>query len=333
MDPRLAAFVAETRAAQGAELGSAAEWRRRLLALDWADAVVIGGATLAEALAGAVTDADLDPTVVRAFHLQYPHQGSLVEKLQELHDDPEALRGLLNGVQGKLFELLHVEALNAGGLAAGWSAELAASPTQPGYDVLIRDAHGEVAELRQLKFSDDDAYLREAFERHPEIDVVVPEDAYARLLEQHPEWAEHLISGGVETAEVLHPVAETLPLAVDAVHPDLVPELALAFIGVETAVELLGRNADGRRGEIALHAVERAKKAVVAGAAGGIASSIAGPWLGVPVSIGVRLALTRREVEQRYRACAAARVARLQVVAERLALPRPPPLASASEVE
>lgn len=92
---------------------------------DWIDTCILGGESLVDVLTGHVTDADLDPQVLEAFHAQYPHLGSLVAKINELRGDPDALRGLLSGIKGKLFEEDYVDFLNHSHLPPGYEAVLA----------------------------------------------------------------------------------------------------------------------------------------------------------------------------------------------------------------
>ena len=88
--------------------------------------------------------------------------------------------GLVNGVKGKLFELDYAGWLNHGHLPAGWTADLAHHANNPGWDIVIHDAHGQVDALLQLKATESLNYVREAIAAHPDIDVVVPHEIYEK---------------------------------------------------------------------------------------------------------------------------------------------------------
>ena len=120
---------------------------------------------------------DENPLLREAFE-RYTNLG-----VEELAGADEAyLNTLVSGVKGKYFEILVRDRLNEGdsvggiALAEGERAVLAASPTQPGWDVQIMDRFGEQVEVLQTKASNTIGYVREHLERYPDIKVVVPEE-------------------------------------------------------------------------------------------------------------------------------------------------------------
>lgn len=144
------------------------------------DSALIFGENLASYVAGRVTDSDLAPDVVEAFHLQYPDLAqttTFADHVRTLADDEAALAGFLAGVKGKVFELHAVDYLNSGNLPSGWHAELATSATQPGYDITVIDDHGQVAEVVQVKATAARSLIDHHIAAHPEVpDVVVPSE-------------------------------------------------------------------------------------------------------------------------------------------------------------
>ncbi|MCC6750682.1 MAG: hypothetical protein IT371_23695 [Deltaproteobacteria bacterium] len=316
MDPRLEEFVSRTRAERTAPLRTVDDLRQwRPAPKDWLDAAVLGGTRVAEILLGRVTDADLEPQVVEAFHTEYPHLGSLTERLQSLSGDDDALRGLVSGVKGKLFELRYVEQLNAGGLPEGFHAELAESPTQPGWDVAIRGPDGEITELLQLKATADLDYVRGALERHPEIDVVAPHELVEGADVSH-DVADHLIDSKIALADLHDTVGDAVDAAGAAAGLDVVPELALAFIAGQAVFELARRS---RPAEAVLQdAASRGGKAMIAAGVGGVLTWLAGPWVGVPATVGTRLLLRRRDVMASYGKAAEVRLERIRALALRM---------------
>jgi hypothetical protein len=126
--------------------------RRVVSSEDFLDCAVIGGMSVKDILTGKVAEWQIPSNVIEAFHAQYPQHGaSFVQAVNHLANDPDKLMGLVNGVKGKLFELDYSEWLNHGHLPEGWTAELAHHANNPGWDVVIHDAHGHVDQLLQLK--------------------------------------------------------------------------------------------------------------------------------------------------------------------------------------
>ncbi len=144
------------------------------------DSAIIAGHGLADFLSARVTDQDIDPKIISAFQEQYPRLAehtSFSEQIQNLSSDPEALNGFLMGVKGKYFEIIPVDELNADLASHGLHAELADNPTNPGYDILIKDHDGNIVDLIQAKASNNFSVVYDHFQAHPEIDtVIVPAD-------------------------------------------------------------------------------------------------------------------------------------------------------------
>lgn len=153
------------------------------------DTAALAGYSLADILHGRVAESDIDPEVIRAFHLQYPHTGGFVDFIRGHSGDDASLAGIVNGIKGKLFETEYVDWLNEGHLPSGAVAKLAASPTQEGWDVVIKDSHGQVIDHLQLKATESIAYIKDALAAHPEIDIVSTHEVFGHLdgsgLEDH----------------------------------------------------------------------------------------------------------------------------------------------------
>lgn len=148
---------------------------------DLLDLLVVGGMTLAAVIQH---PQNIPPEVEQAFQLAYPgltSQGeTFADAVQRLNGNE--LLGLVNGVKGKLFELELVDHLNNGYLPDGVQAELAQSATQPGFDVRIVDEQGHVVDVLQTKATESAAYVREALERYPDIDVMTTTEVHAHLV-------------------------------------------------------------------------------------------------------------------------------------------------------
>ena len=144
------------------------------------DLLVVGGITLAQALRD---PGGVPADVERAFDLAYPgltETESFADAVNRMSSDE--LVGLVNGVKGKLFELELVDHLNNGGLPDGFHADMAHSATQPGWDIQITDANGQVSELLQAKATESASYVKEALERYPDIDVTTTSEVHGQLV-------------------------------------------------------------------------------------------------------------------------------------------------------
>lgn len=148
---------------------------------DLLDLLVVGGMTLAAILQ---SPGDIPLEVEQAFQMAYPglarNGEGFADVAQRMNSDE--LLGLVNGVKGKLFEIELVDHLNSGYLPDGIHAELAASVTQPGFDVRILDAQGDVVDVLQAKATESAGYVQEALARYPDIDVMTTTEIHSRLV-------------------------------------------------------------------------------------------------------------------------------------------------------
>ncbi|MEN6632223.1 MAG: hypothetical protein ABFD84_07325 [Candidatus Polarisedimenticolia bacterium] len=287
MNERASRFVEEVRGRVGTlpprDAGLAALRARRRDEI--LDATVIGGTTLADLLRGSVDPASLPPDVREAFALQYPHQ-DIAALLREHAGNPDELAGIVNGVKGKLFELRYLDHLNHGGLPDGCTAELAHGATQPGWDVVVHDAHGHVVELLQLKATESAEYVAHALERYPGIDVVATREAFDSL--HDPELAAHVVKSSISDAALTEHVHDSLQPEFDqGFH---LPFFAFAVIALQS-LDRAWKGAD--IGRVAAEAARRGIFSTIASAVGHatlVATHVAP--LAIPASVGTRLALT-----------------------------------------
>jgi hypothetical protein len=147
---------------------------------DLLDRLVIGGVTLSTFVAR--PDA-VSPQIEAAFEAAYP---GLAASGQSFADaaarmTSAELPGLVASVKGKLFELQLVDHLNSGVLPAGYTASLAESATQPGWDLVVTDPSGAVSEVLQAKATDSVSYVQDALANYPAIDVVTTSEVFAQL--------------------------------------------------------------------------------------------------------------------------------------------------------
>jgi hypothetical protein len=266
--------------------------RRVACSEDFVDSAIIGGVSVAEIVTGKIAEWQIPPSVIDAFHAQFPQYGaSFVDAVNKLSSDPDRLMGLVNGVKGKLFELDYADWLNHGHLPNGLTAELAHHATNPGWDVVIHDAHGHVDQLLQLKATDSLNYVHEALAAHPDIDVVVPHELYEKLADNHDALA-HILDGHEGLHHINGHVMDAVGHAEAAGAAEHFPVVGPILVVVLAA----GLNYRSyRKGKIspeeALRNIgERGILAVLASGAGWAAAVLAHePLVGLPTSVFVRL--------------------------------------------
>lgn len=262
--------------AQRRHITDARQGQRKQDLLDW---LAVGGISLS-----AMARTGAPPDVEAAFALAYPGmaaRGTRFMDAVEAKSAPELL-GLVNGVKGKLFETELVAHLNDGNLPAGLQASLAASATQPGYDLLITDRQGQVVDMLQAKATDSVAYVRSALERYPDIDVTTTTEVYAQLMAQGV--TNGVTDSGISEA-VLQSKIESAAQGVDgsagwAPGSASVALLALsAFMDKSVSLEQRGAQFGQRTASVG-----------VTGAAGKAALAATGYWwLGLAAGVGARV--------------------------------------------
>jgi len=130
-----------------------------------------GGAAAVGELVG--KHALTDPQLAEAWRLAFPNESPNV--LAHVHG--ARLEGYLASLKGKYFEVLLRDRLNAGHrvgnlvLRHGQVAALAKSPTQAGWDLVIRDRYGHVLQHIQARATDSLAYARHTLAANPKIPI------------------------------------------------------------------------------------------------------------------------------------------------------------------
>jgi hypothetical protein len=257
---------------------------------EYLDAAVIGGIELKDIIAGKIAESRIPSDVVRAFHEQYPNvHVDLVAEVRRLSGQPEQLRGLISGIKGKLFEDQYISWLDHGHLPSGYRAELAHHANNPTWDIVIKDSHGHVDNLLQLKATESADYVRHALDAHPHIDVVATHEVFSRLSDHHSDLA-HLIDSGITNASLSDHTAGAVEHADAASH--LAFHLPLLAVGVAVVMELQ-RYRTGRQSlsEAIRQMSKRSLVALVATTAGWIAVATTGKTVvGLPAAVLSRIA-------------------------------------------
>ena len=158
------------------------------------DAVLVGGDVFHEALARQIPS-----DVIKAYALQYPglaDQESFRERLIRFTDDgDDGRKSFVAAIKGKLFEIQYVDYLNDGHLEDGYTAVLAEKANQPGYDIEIHGPDGHLCDLIQAKATESVSYVKKAFERYPDIQVVTTSEVHSQLVLGG--YHEQVIDGGI----------------------------------------------------------------------------------------------------------------------------------------
>ncbi len=170
--------------------------------------------------------------VQQAYEMAYPQKAAAMDFKEAVNDlDEDQLDGFISGVKGKLFEIKYTDYLNDGRLPAGYHAEMAQSATEPGWDIAIRDADGNVDEVLQLKATESAEYIGHALERYPYIDIVSTEEVYSEVT--MGDMAEHVINSGISNDELTRYVQDTVVVGADVSHegflPSIIPYAIIAY--------------------------------------------------------------------------------------------------------
>lgn len=217
----------------------------------------------------------IDPLALKALHATNPNFDP--DMVGSYSDD--AWMGIVNTAKGKYFEYLVADRLSRGEtvgdltLPAGYSARLADSMNQPGWDMQIVDTHGDTAELLQLKATESASYIYEALRRYPDIRILSTTDVVpaGSMLIDSKMSEQDLESAINATAEATH--HGYLDSFWENFHP-LIPLLIIA--GTQGYRIVLKKQTVSDAAEIARARVTRS---LVASASGAVFKTLTGSWL------------------------------------------------------
>ncbi len=232
-------------------------------------------------------------------------QTTLVEKLAKVGADSEdKQRGFLNLLKGKYFEVKvkdrFNDGLNTGDLVPGpgQTAQLAADPTQPGWDLKILNADGSTDELLQLKATDSLKPISDALTKSPEFRVLATDEgvdkAVASLINP-----ENVLRSGISDVQIESEVAAPLEPLLDSQLEDFLEAAApgLPFIIIsltEGTTVLMGRRAF----EQAAHrTLGGATKTGAAMAVGGLLALVDAGVLSLPATFLTRMGIDRYRIQ------------------------------------
>jgi len=190
--------------------------------------------------------------------------------------------GIVSSAKGKYFEYLVTNELNTGGtvgdltLPQGYSAQLADSMTQPGWDIRIVDEKGVTAELLQLKATESAGYIHDTLQRYPDISILTTEEV-ARGIGPN----DMVIDSKMTEADLEHAVSSTAEGLetgyLDEFWNNFHPLLPLFVIVATQGYQVVMKKQQVRSAmEVAKARVARG---VVAGGVGAIAKTFTGSWI------------------------------------------------------
>jgi hypothetical protein len=295
----LSQFVAETQAMYAHRLRKPEElFHRESNFAELLDIAVLSGYSVADIVSGKVIERDIDPRVLDAFHKQYPNAGDFIPFIRSHEGDARAIGGIVSGVKGKLFEIVYLDWLNKGHLPSGAVAELAISPTQPGWDIIIRDSNGLPIQYLQLKATESMGYIRAAFAAHPDIDVVTTREVFERIdALERPYLRHHVIDSQFLNEHIEKHVRDGIDGA--EMTPEFeFPLIAFGIIAVQSLKGYLGGKTSAL--DALRSGTSRGLRTLVCRAAAYVSILISHePGVGLPTSILARLVLGRHDAQKR----------------------------------
>ena len=260
------------------------------------DSGIISGVVIADFVA---SPNSVPESVISAYEAAYPTLAatSTFTDAVQRYTDPEELRGFLAGIKGKLFEVQYVDYLNRGNLPDDYSAELASSANQPGWDIVITGPYQTVVDVLQLKATDSVSYVVESAKRYPDIDVVTTEEVYSQLLLHANIENIDIIDSGISEDSLAELIAESLDIGYGASEflGAKIPVAALALIALSAYTEQ-----DKNIYQKSFSFGGRSAKALIAMGVGGFVTGFSTWWIGLIGAVGTRL-LADRGKQKRLR--------------------------------
>ena len=119
----------------------------------------------------------------------------------------EARQGAINAVKGKYFELWGAEFLKDV-LPCGYSAELADSKVQKGWDLKILNAHKKTTDFLQAKATSCTAYVYESLLRYPQFRVLTTHEVAKKMRPKKFNKTEFVWDSGMLNADLGEWIAE-----------------------------------------------------------------------------------------------------------------------------
>lgn len=206
-----------------------------------------------------------------------------------------ALEGAVNAAKGKYFEYLVVDRLNNGErvgdvvLPEGFTARVAESMTQPGWDVQILDPNLRVADYLQLKATDNASYIKEALDRYPEVTILTTDEVADASFS-----GVHVLDADIQNSWLDQVVRDAM--GVDASFGEVFfqafhPLLSLGFIVGTEGYRVVFSEKDAKRAALAI--AHRGTRTLASQSVGALVFAAGGGWLMLPAAIATGLIYER----------------------------------------
>jgi hypothetical protein len=231
-----------------------------------------------------LSDRSLDPLALKAIQDTNPNFDP--NRLLGYSDDEWI--GIVNSAKGKYFEYLVVDRLNSGEsvgdvvLPDGYTARLADSMNQPGWDVQIMDDHGHVTEYLQLKATESAGYIHHALNVYPDITILATSEVAHDLPHNSM-----VLDSQISERDIGNVVGNSLDDAGsgfldhfwDSFHP-IFPLLLIA--GMQGYAVAVGKQSVVSAVDVAR---ARAARSLTAAGVGALVKVFGGGWFSIPAAI------------------------------------------------
>lgn len=231
----------------------------------------------------------------------------------------DALEGAVNAAKGKYFEYLVVDRLNSGErvgdvvLPEGFTARVAESMTQPGWDVQILDPNSRVADYLQLKATDNASYIKEALDRYPDVTILTTDEVADASFP-----GVHVLDADIQNSWLDQVVRDGMGVDIsfgEAFLQAFHPLLSLGFIVGTEGYRAVFSDKDAQRAVLAI--AHRGARTLASQSVGALVYAVGGGWLMLPAAIATGLMYER--LAELYEASSLVEESRRQLLLLRLA--------------
>jgi len=198
----------------------------------------------------------------------------------------DALEGAVSAAKGKYFEYLVVDRLNNGErvgdivLPECFTARVAESTTQPGWDVQILDSDLQGDEYLQLKATDSASYIKDALDRYPDIMILTTDEVANASFA-----GAHVLDANIQNSWLDQVVRDAMGVDLsfgEAFFGAFNPLLSLGFIVGTEGYRVVVSDKDAKRAVVAV--AHRGTRTIASQSVGALVYAAGGGWLMLPAA-------------------------------------------------